>query len=193
MSQPKPAEIFTASVSDLDRLAATLRENDVAEINRDEWPSVLILRQHLQLRLGCLVTVMKSGHLRLAVTRIADQPPEHVRGMFRVSRSLHPKGCIAPHPWEKRIAAYAKGRASVTTEEILAEALNRPPEGRTKAAQMLVGVLLRNLGWEPRRVRVDALGGRQARVWYLTGTPAEPPVDPGTSDPWDEPLHRPSL
>jgi predicted P-loop ATPase len=72
---------------------------------------------------------------------------------------------LVSNPWQNAVETYVAHRASVellTTEEILLQAIQKPLERQTRADQMQVASILKDLGWVKKREG----GGR--RRWFYT-------------------------
>lgn len=61
---------------------------------------------------------------------------------------------IVSNPWQQAVEAYLTRRVSVqplTSEEVLTEAIQKPLERQTRADQMQVAAILKDLGWVKKR------------------------------------------
>ncbi len=63
-------------------------------------------------------------------------------------------------PWEFAIAAYCESRHTITTGDLMTELLRIDLDRRTKADEMRIAAILKNLGWEQR-----ISGKDRRRIW----------------------------
>lgn len=72
---------------------------------------------------------------------------------------------LVASPWQKAIAEWLTMNPfeTITTEGLLAQVIQKPLDRQTKADQMQIADVLKRLGYEKRRIRVD--GSRQS-VWH---------------------------
>jgi predicted P-loop ATPase len=85
--------------------------------------------------------------------------PSHLAPEYAAMVSTENESYQAEHPWkaviERWLASPAAAGATVTSELLLIDAVQKPVERQSRADQMQVANLMRELGYGKRRVLVD--------------------------------------
>jgi DNA-binding GntR family transcriptional regulator len=107
-------------------------------------------------RSGLIADIEAAGRVLDAALGAADRrhPDNELNERFR---RPGPEG----DPWEREIAAWLRGRSSVTIAALL-EQLGQRPDGLQHAAGQRVGRILQSLGWTRAQRRI---GGKPVRVY----------------------------
>ena len=74
---------------------------------------------------------------------------------------------LVSNPWQAAVETYLANRRSIaplTSEELLSNAIEKPLERQTRADQMQVSAILRDLGWVKYR---DCTGGKRQWAYRL--------------------------